>query len=99
VTRGISSSKTLCGWEKEVPLMPEYNKDPQDYAITSKVRIALKVHDETESLLPNIKVGTEHGVVHLMGAVPSGKDKEAVERIARSCNDVNRLVNELQVSS
>jgi len=52
--------------------MAEFNKSPEDYSVTSKVRIALKVHQETESLIKEIKVGTEKGVVHLMGSVPSG---------------------------
>jgi osmotically-inducible protein OsmY len=77
--------------------MAEYNKTPEDYSITSKVRIALKVHAETESLLPGIKVGTEKGVVHLMGKVPTQRDRDAVERIARTVPDVTSLSNDLEV--
>jgi len=77
--------------------MPEYNKTPEDYGITSKVRIALKVHADTENLLSGMKVGTEKGTVHLMGKVPTQKDKDAAERIARSVPDVTSLKNELEV--
>ncbi len=77
--------------------MPEFNKTPEDYGVTSKVRIALKVHAETENLLSGIKVGTEKGTVHLMGKVPTAKDKDSVERIARTVPDVVSLKNELEV--
>jgi osmotically-inducible protein OsmY len=80
-------------------MMPEYNKTGADYNVTSKVRIALKVHEETEKLLKDLKVGTANGVVHLMGKVPTEEARLMVERVARAVPDVLSIVNELEVAS
>lgn len=77
--------------------MPEFNKSAADWGVSSKVRIALKVSDQTDKYLSSIKVGTANGVVHLMGKVPTQEAKDAVERVARSVPDVYSIVNELEV--
>lgn len=79
--------------------MPEYNKTGADWNVTSKVRIALKVHEETEKLLKDLKVGTANGIVHLMGKVPSEEARVAIERVTRTVPDVMSVVNELEVAS
>jgi osmotically-inducible protein OsmY len=79
--------------------MPEFNKTPQDYSVTSKVRIALKITPSTEKFVPTLKVGTDHGVVYLMGTVPTQKDAETVEKVARALPDVYRLVNQIEVAA
>lgn len=80
-------------------MVPEYNKTSADWSVTSKVRIALKVHEATENLLKDLKVGTAAGVVHLMGKVPDDEARQAVERVARAVPDVISVVNELEVAS
>lgn len=80
-------------------MVPEYNKTDADWSVTSKVRIALKVHEETEKFMKDLKVGTANGVVHLMGKVPSEEAKQALARVARTVVDVMSVVNELEVAS
>jgi len=77
--------------------MVEYNKNPEDAGLSSKVRIALKVNDATELYIKSVKVGTFKGTVHLMGEVPDEAAKRAIERVTRQCPDVYALVNEIEV--
>ncbi len=78
--------------------MPELNKTTEDWSVTSKVRIALKVNVETAKYLESIKVGTASGVVYLMGKLPTKEARDKVERVARAVPDVFSIVNEIEVA-
>jgi osmotically-inducible protein OsmY len=77
--------------------MQEYNKTDMDWRISSKVRIALKVHEATEKYMDRIKIGTANRIVHLMGEVPNDQVRVEAERIANGVPDASTIINELKV--
>ncbi len=75
----------------------ELNKTQADWNLSSKIRIALKVHEETEDVQEDIKIGAADGVVYLKGQVSSEEARDAVDKIARGVPEMFTLVNEIEV--
>jgi hyperosmotically inducible periplasmic protein len=68
-----------------------------DASITAAVQSTL-TGDRTSNFT-RVDVGTERGVVHLSGFVPSAAQKKRAEELARRVNGVVRVDNELQIRS
>jgi hyperosmotically inducible protein len=68
-----------------------------DASITAAVKT--KMIGDNEVKARNIEVNTEHGVVYLMGRVATQHEKDEAERLARKCDGVRDVVNQLEVSS
>lgn len=66
-----------------------------DSAITTSVKA--KMIGDSDVKAHNIDVNTEEGVVYLMGRVDSAAEKAEAERLARSCDGVVDVVNNLKV--
>ncbi len=67
-----------------------------DSAITPSVKTKMIGDDDVKA--HNIDVNTEEGVVYLMGRVATAAEKAEAERIARSCDGVIDVVNDLEVA-
>ena len=66
-----------------------------DSAITTSIKT--KMIGDADVKAHNIDVNTEEGVVYLMGRVATAGEKAEAERIARSCDGVLDVVNNLKV--
>jgi len=69
---------------------------PQDESVWFKVRIALKVNPETESIYKDIKINADRGVVTLEGNVASEEIAHSAERAALGVADVINVINNLK---
>jgi len=69
---------------------------PQDESVWFKVRIALKVNPETESIYKDIKINADRGVVTLEGNVASEEIARSAERAALGVADVINVINNLK---
>ncbi len=67
-----------------------------DTAITSAVKAKL-AKDVALKSIATIEVNATNGVVTLAGEVPSAKEKEAAETVAKSVDGVESVKNNLQV--
>lgn len=68
-----------------------------DASITAAVKT--KMIGDKDTKARNIEVNTEHGVVYLMGRVSSQAEKSEAERLARQCDGVRDVINQLEVSN
>lgn len=66
-----------------------------DASITTSVKA--KMIKSTAVKARDIDVNTEEGTVYLMGRVGTSAEKMEAERIAKSCEGVLKVVNELKV--
>jgi osmotically-inducible protein OsmY len=75
----------------------ERSQEVEPETITDRVRTELG-EDQTLRHLPRINVNTEPGgVVYLRGPVPSEKEREQAEKIARKQRGVTEVVNEIHI--
>ncbi len=68
-----------------------------DATTTARVKIALLANDSTSGL--SIHVDTQNGMVSLRGDVASSQEKQLAEKIARNTEGVQKVENQLRVSS
>ncbi len=67
-----------------------------DAAVTAKVKTKLAADSETSAI--KIGVETKAGVVTLSGEVPTDKEKNKAEQIAKNTDGAKRVVNDIKVN-
>jgi osmotically-inducible protein OsmY len=73
------------------------SENRSDATVTAAVKERI-TQDRTANFT-DINVDTRDGTVYLRGEVPTMEDKRAAERLAQDVSGVNRVVNDLRVSS
>jgi hyperosmotically inducible protein len=68
-----------------------------DSSITASVKAKLMADDDVKG--HNVDVNTEEGVVYLLGRVDTEAEKAEAERLARSVDGVEKVVNHLKVGA
>ena len=69
---------------------------PSDASITATVQAKLK-NDSYFGYVPPLVVATDHGVVHLSGAVPTPYHRDRVGSLAREVEGVTEVDNDLTI--
>lgn len=78
-------------------LQPDRQVDTDPETVSQRVQTQIG-ENETLRSLPRINVNTEWGgVVYLRGVVPSERERELAEKVARRVRGVHEVVNELNI--
>jgi len=72
------------------------SQEVDDSAVTAKVKSKLAMDSETSAI--KIAVETRAGDVTLTGTVPTDKEKNKAEQLARNTDGVKRVANEIKVN-
>lgn len=75
----------------------DQSESEADRTITQNIRKALVADDQLSNNAKNAKIVTIVGVVTLRGPVETAAEKDRIEKIARSVNNVKRVDNQLEV--
>jgi len=85
--------------DSNLPTADNQNENEADRTITQKIREGIVKDDALSTYAKNIKIITRNGEVTLRGPVKTDLEKSRILNIARQVGGVNRVDNQLEVTS